>query len=97
MLHEGFPFHQFEPIAGLSSSAEEDTAMVRYSTIHLNNCVIKVYNHYKIRPPTTDPPTLLHVDREYTNKHDESACLVRIPKLGSFESKFHTLSTDDKR
>ena len=91
------PKSTVEPIAGPSSSAEEDAAMVRYSTIHLNNCVIKGYHHYKIRPPTTDPPTLLHVDREYTNIHDESACLVWIPELGSFESKFHTLSTDDKR
>jgi len=29
--------------------------------------------------------------------HDESACFVWIPELGSFESMFHALSTDDKR
>lgn len=67
------------------------------SPIRLLNCVIKGYHVYKIRPPMTDPPSLLLVDREYTNIHDMSACLVWIPKLETFDENMHNMSTDNKR
>ena len=45
----------------------------------------------------TDPPSLLLVDREYTNVHDKSACLVWIPKLETFNENMHNMTTDNKR
>lgn len=67
------------------------------SPIHLQNCVIMGYHAYKIRPPMTDPPSMLIVDREYTNIHDKSACLVWIPKLETFDENMHGMATDNAR
>ena len=63
----------------------------------LTNCVIKGYHEFHIRPPVTDPPTLLKVDREYTNIHDRNACLVWIPEKDSFTKAELESYTDEKR
>lgn len=65
--------------------------------IKLSNSVIKGYHVYRIRPPVTNPPTRLRVDREYTNIKDVNACLVWIPELNSFPQHLHKLVTDTKR
>lgn len=67
------------------------------SSILLENSVIKGYHDFKIRPPVTDPPTKLFVDREYTNIHDHNACLVWVPTIEKFECSLHSITTDEKR
>lgn len=63
----------------------------------LENCVIKGYHKFQIRPPDTDPHTMLPVDREYTNTHDPNACLIWIPPLDTFSREIHETVTDAKR
>ena len=63
----------------------------------LKNFVVKGYHVYKIRPPYTNPATLLTIDREYTNKHDAHACIVWLPPLDSFPKEKHDMLTDAKR
>ena len=82
----------------LLASKDTTTLLSDKSTcICLQNCVIKGYHHDKIHPPMTDPPTMLTVDREYTNIHDLSVCLVWIPELDTFNQCLHNLMTDEKR
>lgn len=83
--------------SSMSTSTAETPATLSDRTICLQNCVIKGYHHYKLRPPVTDPPTKLTVDREYMNIHDKSACLVWIPELDTFDATLHNLMTDEKR
>ena len=45
----------------------------------------------------TTPPTRLTVDREYTNVHDQDACLVWLPDIDCFHSSLHELVTDEGR
>lgn len=52
---------------------------------------------FQIRPPTTNPPTQLTIDREYTNTHDANACLVWLPPLENFPEDIHDKFTDEKR
>ena len=63
----------------------------------LENCVIKGYHAYQIKPPITDPPTKLRVDREYTNIVDKEACLVWLPDLETFNESIHDMVTDQRR
>ncbi|XP_060564361.1 uncharacterized protein LOC132723619 [Ruditapes philippinarum] len=65
--------------------------------ILLKNCVIKGYHVFQIRPPKTNPPTQLTIDREYTNTHDANACLVWLPPLETFPEHIHDQFTDEKR
>ena len=52
---------------------------------------------FQIRAPKTQPHTQLTIDREYTNTHDEHACLVWIPPLETFPVDLHNQFTDEKR
>ena len=61
----------------------------------LANAVIKGYHAFQIKPPKTS--VNLTVDREYTNKHDENACLVWLPPLDNFPEHMHSEYTDTKR
>jgi len=63
----------------------------------IENAVIKGFHVYNIRPPFMDPPTKLVVDREYSNTHDKSACLVWVPPLEDFPSNIHSMFTDETR
>jgi hypothetical protein len=65
--------------------------------VKIVNCVIKGYHAFKVKPPLTSPPTMLRVDREYTNFHDCDACLVWVPELNSFTSDLHDVVVDDDR
>jgi len=79
------------------STSDQPTSFKTKKHITLENCVIKGYHEFKIRPPRTDPVTMLRVDREYTNTHDENACLVWIPALNSFSSDLFEMVTDGKK
>ena len=68
-----------------------------HRTIILENSVIKGYHAYQIKPPSTDPPTKLIVDREYTNISDKDACLVWLPELETFPRSLHDMVTDQQR
>lgn len=72
-----------EPVQGPSEAS--DPALSK--TIVLENSVVKGYHAYQIKPPITDPPTKLRVDREYTNIVDRDACLVWLPELEEFDKK----------
>ena len=61
----------------------------------VENAVIKGYHLYNISPPVMDPPMKLVVDREYSNSHDKSACLVWVPPLEDFPSDIHAMFTDE--
>jgi len=63
----------------------------------LENSVVKGYHAYQIKPPITDPPTKLRVDREYTNIVDRDACLVWLPELEEFDEELHDVITDHQR
>ena len=89
-----------EPSASSTSrSLSQDTlpAPQNPSKVFLKNSVIKGYHVFQIRPPKTNPPTLLTIDREYTNTHDASACLVWLPSLETFPEDIHDQFTDEKR
>ncbi|XP_052224692.1 uncharacterized protein LOC127840327 isoform X2 [Dreissena polymorpha] len=66
-------------------------------TIVLGNSAIKRYYALKIKPPITEPPTKLRIDRENTNIEDKDAGLVWIPELFTFDSKLQSLLTDHGR
>ena len=87
----------FQSVHKEASSPTDPSCSTDRSSFKLKNCVIKGYHVYQIRPPKTSPPTYLTVDREYTNTHDENACLVWLPPLDTFPSEMHSLSTDEKR
>lgn len=81
-----------------TSSKEEKTVPTDLGFLtKIENCVIKGYHSFKIRPPITDPVTMLTVDREYTNIHDVNSCFVWIPPLRSFSTDLHGMVTDEKR
>jgi hypothetical protein len=61
--------------------------------ITIKNSVIKGYHEFKIRPPLQ---LTLRVDREYTNIHDVSACLVWLPDTVSDNDQLDFV-TDSKR
>ena len=63
----------------------------------MKNSVIKGYHVYEVKPPRTNPPTRLVVEREYTNIHDVNASLVWIPELANFNQDLHDMYTDQKR
>ena len=83
----------------MRSTLDLKPAVQSDSKLHflLENCVVKGYHAFQIRPPDTQLPTMLPVDREYTNTHDSSACLVWIPQLDSFNKELHKITTDVKR
>lgn len=62
--------------------------------LKLEDSVIKGYHHFQIKPPLN---TLLKVDLEYTNIHDEDASLVWIPQIDDFPSSMHGQVTDPQR
>jgi hypothetical protein len=62
-------------------------------TINLKHSLIKGYHTYKIKPPICELP----VDREYTNIHDTSACLVWVPPITDFAEHRQFEVTDNKR
>jgi hypothetical protein len=86
-----------DPLVPLPSSFGSVPAGLPVANIRLENSVIKGYHHYQIRPPMTQPKTLLSVDREYTNIHDLDACLVWIPPLTQFNTQLHDMVTDATR
>jgi hypothetical protein len=55
--------------------------------------LIKGYHQYNIKPPICELP----VDREYTNIHDTSACLVWVPPITEFDENRQFEVTDHKR
>lgn len=59
--------------------------------------VVKGYHAYKIKPPITDPPTKLRVDRVYTNIVDRDACLVWLPEREEFDEHLLDMITDRQR
>ena len=61
----------------------------------LANAVIKRYLAFQIKPAVK--PVNLTVDREYTNIHDENACLVWLPPLDHFPKHMHSEYRDTKR
>lgn len=83
--------------ASSSNPAAANTPSTAYTKVILKNSVIKGYHVFKIRPPYTNPATRLTVDREYTNRHDEHACLVWLPALDTFSIDMHNMFTDEKR
>ena len=80
-----------------TSTRNDDDDRSDVSIIEVQNSVIKGYHAYKIRPPFTEPPTYLRVDREYSNIKDLNACLVWIPVLSHFKENVHSMITDAKR
>ena len=64
----------FSSAHGPGESSGKDAHGLGGSVIELHKSVIKGYHAFKIRPPITEPPTRLRVDREYTNIKDISDC-----------------------
>lgn len=79
----------------VSSPVDEQESA--YQKMTLENSVIKGYHAFKIKPPYTSPPTALIVEPEYTNIHDQNACLVWLPPIDKFPEELRGMTTDDKR
>ena len=60
----------------------------------VEDSVVKGYHHFQIKPPIN---TVLKVDLEYTNVHDENAALVWIPPIEEFPSSMHGQVTHSQR
>ena len=78
-----------------SQPAPERTA--HYTKLILKKSVIKGYHVYKIGPLYPNPAIRLTIDREYTNRHDQHACLVWLPALDTFPKENLSMVTDEKR
>ena len=62
--------------------------------LYIKHAVVKGYHAFQIKPPIS--LVKMTVDREYTNIHDENACLVWLPLLDQFPDIMHDTVTDDK-
>jgi len=82
-----------EPVQGPLEASDP----VLSKTIVWENSVVNWYHAYQIKPPITDPPTKLRVDKEYTYIIDRDACLVWLPELEEFDDKLHDMITDHQR
>jgi len=91
------PVEHDQQAGGSGACIRSDDDGPDVSVIELQKSVIKGYHAYKIRPPFTEPPTRLRVDREYTNIKDMNACLVWLPPLDQFKENMHSMVTDAKR
>ncbi|KAH3857892.1 hypothetical protein DPMN_100508 [Dreissena polymorpha] len=57
-------------------SLETDSSSNDITFIVLEHSVIQEYYACETKPPITESPTKLHINREYTNIENKDACLV---------------------